>query len=256
LFCTKCGVDNPNTANFCIACGTSLSTNPAMGSVVGPPPLPLPTVFFSQGIETSMGVGALFGRVLLLMFGTLLIVPAPWVITNFYKWFIAQLQLPRVSRVEFTGTPGDKWLLCVVLALSGYMGFFESNFFQILPVFLNAYLSLLLIRWVVGKLTADGRALPLEFTGGYWRFVGWYLLIGVSMFTIIGWAWVVAANMRWICRKVEGTNTQVVFNGTGLEILWRSIVFVLSAIVIIPIPWTLHWYVRWFVRQFSLESRV
>ena len=209
-----------------------------------------------QCFETSMGVGGLFGRALLLMAGTLLVVPAPWVITNFYKWFVAHLQLPRVSKVDFTGNPGDKGLLCIVLALSGYIGLVKNPFFQILPLFLNPYLSLLLLRWVIGNLTADGRALPLKFTGGYWRFVGWYILIVLSMFTIIGWAWALAANLRWLCRKVEGTNTQVVFTGTGLEILWRSIVFVLSAIVIIPIPWTLHWYVRWFVRQFSLESRI
>ena len=63
--------------------------------------------FSAQAFETSMGVGGLFGRVLLLMFGTLLVIPAPWVITDFYKWFIAHLQLPRVSRVEFTGNPAD-----------------------------------------------------------------------------------------------------------------------------------------------------
>ena len=212
--------------------------------------------FSSQPMEFVAGVGALFGRTLLLIFGILLVIPAPWAITYFYQWFIAHLRLPRVSRLEFTGTPGDKWIICIILALGGYIGAFKNPAFQLVPLFLQPYLSLLLIRWVVGKLTADGRPLPLRFTGGYWRFFGWYLLIVLSMFTIIGWAWVIAANMRWVCRKVEGTNTQVTFTGTGLEILWRTFVFVFSAIVIIPIPWTLHWYTRWFMRQFSLESRI
>lgn len=209
-----------------------------------------------QPIEFIGGVGALFGRTLLLIFGTLLIIPAPWSITGFYQWFIAHLRLPQLSRLEFTGTPGDKWLFCIVLALSGYLGVVKNPMFQLIPLFLQPYLSLVLIRWVVGKLTADGRPLALRFTGGYWRFVSWYLLIGLSVFTIIGWAWVVAANMRWVCRKVEGTNIQLTFTGTGLEILWRTLVFVFSAIVIIPIPWTLHWYARWFMRQFALESRI
>lgn len=208
-----------------------------------------------QPLEFVAGVGALFGRTLLLIFGILLIIPSPWAITYFYQWFIAHLRLPRVSRLEFTGAPGDKWILCIVLALGGYIGALKNPAFQLVPLFLQPYLSLLLIRWVVGKLTADGHPLPLRFTGGYWRFFGWYLLIVVSMFTIIGWAWVVAANMRWVCRKVEGTNTQVTFTGTGLEILWRTLVFAFSAIVILPIPWTLRWYTRWFIRQFSLESR-
>ena len=307
--CAQCGIDNPNSANFCVGCGAGLPANPPPLPGTFPPvartwyvliagqqsgPYPEEQLrdwvvrgqvagdalicsegmtewvkageffgrtatsggrFSSQPMEFVAGVGALFGRTLLLIFGILLVIPAPWAITYFYQWFIAHLRLPRVSRLEFTGTPGDKWIICIILALGGYIGAFKNPAFQLVPLFLQPYLSLLLVRWVVGKLTADGRPLPLRFTGGYWRFFGWYLLIVVSMFTIIGWAWVVAANMRWVCRKVEGTNTQVTFTGTGLEILWRTIVFVFSAIVILPIPWTFHWYTRWFIRQFSLESR-
>ena len=308
--CAQCGIDNPNSANFCVGCGAGLPANPPPLPGTFPPvartwyvliagqqsgPYPEEQLrdwvvrgqvagdalicsegmtewvkageffgrtatsggrFSSQPMEFVAGVGALFGRTLLLIFGILLVIPAPWAITYFYQWFIAHLRLPRVSRLEFTGTPGDKWIICIILALGGYIGAFKNPAFQLVPLFLQPYLSLLLIRWVVGKLTADGRPLPLRFTGGYWRFFGWYLLIVLSMFTIIGWAWVIAANMRWVCQQVEGTNTQVTFAGTGLEILWRTFVFVLSAIVIIPIPWTLHWYTRWFMRQFSLESRI
>ena len=308
--CAQCGIDNPNSANFCVGCGAGLPANPPPLPGTFPPvartwyvliagqqsgPYPEEQLrdwvvrgqvagdalicsegmtewvkageffgrtatsggrFSSQPMEFVAGVGALFGRTLLLIFGILLVIPAPWAITYFYQWFIAHLRLPRVSRLEFTGTPGDKWIICIILALGGYIGAFKNPAFQLVPLFLQPYLSLLLVRWVVGKLTADGRPLPLRFTGGYWRFFGWYLLIVLSMFTIIGWAWVIAANMRWVCRQVEGTNTQVTFTGTGLEILWRTFVFVFSAIVIIPIPWTLHWYTRWFMRQFSLESRI
>ena len=308
--CAQCGIDNPNSANFCVGCGAGLPANPPPLPGTFPPvartwyvliagqqsgPYPEEQLrdwvvrgqvagdalicsegmtewvkageffgrtatsggrFSSQPMEFVAGVGALFGRTLLLIFGILLVIPAPWAITYFYQWFIAHLRLPRVSRLEFTGTPGDKWIICIILALGGYIGAFKNPAFQLVPLFLQPYLSLLLVRWVVGKLTADGRPLPLRFTGGYWRFFGWYLLIVLSMFTIIGWAWVIAANMRWVCQQVEGTNTQVTFAGTGLEILWRTFVFVLSAIVIIPIPWTLHWYTRWFMRQFSLESRI
>lgn len=310
LRCAQCGIDNPNSANFCVGCGAGLPANPPPLPGTFPPvartwyvliagqqsgPYPEEQLrdwvvrgqvagdalicsegmtewvkageffgrtatsggrFSSQPMEFVAGVGALFGRTLLLIFGILLVIPAPWAITYFYQWFIAHLRLPRVSRLEFTGTPGDKWIICIILALGGYIGAFKNPAFQLVPLFLQPYLSLLLVRWVVGKLTADGRPLPLRFTGGYWRFFGWYLLIVLSMFTIIGWAWVIAANMRWVCRQVEGTNTQVTFTGTGLEILWRTFVFVFSAIVIIPIPWTLHWYTRWFMRQFSLESRI
>jgi hypothetical protein len=77
----------------------------------------------------------------------------------------------------------------------------------------------------------------------------------ISFITIIGWAWVIAFWMRWICSNIEGTRREVVFNGTGLQILWRTLVFVIGCIVIIPIPWVLRWYARWYVSQFALVDR-
>ena len=79
--------------------------------------------------------------------------------------------------------------------------------------------------------------------------------MSLSFFTIVGWAWVGAAFMRWMCRKVEGTNSRILFTGTGWEYLWRTVVFGLSAAVIIPIPWTYHWYVRWFLSRLQMENR-
>jgi hypothetical protein len=77
----------------------------------------------------------------------------------------------------------------------------------------------------------------------------------VSLITIIGWAWVISAMMRWICRNIDGTRREVVFNGTGLEVLWRSVVLMISCAFIIPIPWMMRWYNRWFVSQFELAQR-
>ena len=53
--------------------------------------------------------------------------------------------------------------------------------------------------------------------------------------------------MRWICRNISGTRREVVFNGTGWQILWRTIVMTLLSVLIIPIPWVLRWYARWYV---------
>jgi hypothetical protein len=30
------------------------------------------------------------------------------------------------------------------------------------------------------------------------------------------------------------------------------VLFALSCIFIVPIPWTFHWYIRWMVSQFAL----
>ena len=86
-------------------------------------------------------------------------------------------------------------------------------------------------------------------------YVGWQLLLVVSFITIVGWAWVVTAMTRWICRNIGGTRREVLFNGSGLQVLWRTIVLALLCSLIIPIPWMLRWYARWFVSQFSLAPR-
>ncbi len=70
-----------------------------------------------------------------------------------------------------------------------------------------------------------------------WAFIGWQILVVVSFITIIGWAWVSTAWMRWICRNIQGTRREIVFNASGLEVLWRTIVFAIACVFIIPIPW-------------------
>jgi hypothetical protein len=39
------------------------------------------------------------------------------------------------------------------------------------------------------------------------------------------------------------------FKGSGWGILWRSLLAVLGAGLIIPIPWVMHWLVGWFTSQ-------
>ncbi len=56
-------------------------------------------------------------------------------------------------------------------------------------------------------------------------YIGWYLLLVISAITIVGWAWVVVAQTRWICRNIGGTHREILFKATGLEMLWRTLVF-------------------------------
>jgi hypothetical protein len=60
---------------------------------------------------------------------------------------------------------------------------------------------------------------------------------------------------RWLCRHVEGSSEELSFVASGWGVLWRSWLFVLSCIFIIPIPWTLHWYMGWMISQFCLSER-
>ena len=80
------------------------------------------------------------------------------------------------------------------------------------------------IRWFVANISSNGQPLGLRFSGSFWGYLGWNLLAFVSVITIIGWAWVYTAQIRWMCRHIEGTRREVVFNATGLEFLWRSVV--------------------------------
>ena len=76
-----------------------------------------------------------------------------------------------------------------------------------------------------------------------------------SFVTVIGWAWVVTAFLRWNCRNVIGTRREVTFNGSGLGVLWRTLVWIIGTVLIIPIPWVLRWYATWYTSQVILVER-
>ena len=116
----------------------------------------------------------------------------------------------------------------------------------------DAALGVLVIRWFCSHLgTADG-ATKLNFEGGIWTYIGWNILLGLSIISIIGWAWVAKAMIRWVCQNVRGT-LAFDFTGTGGAILWRTLVVVLASIFIIPIPWMTRWYAVWIVSQIEVS---
>ena len=94
------------------------------------------------------------------------------------------------------------------------------------------------------NLSSNGQPLGLRFSGSFWVFLGYNLLALIAILTIIGWAWVYVALLRWMCRHIDGTRREVVFNGTGLEVLWRAIVAALASFFIIPLPWMYRWLTR------------
>src|SRR5579883_2220608 len=125
----------------------------------------------------------LFGRALLYAIGMALVVPAPWAATSFYRWIVARLRAPGRPDLAFEGKAGDIWWVFVLIALPGLGGVFAL------------FLTVKAIRWVVSNISSEGRRLPLTFAGDVWAYIGWVLLFVVSLYTIIGWAWVAAAAM-------------------------------------------------------------
>ena len=203
-------------------------------------------------LSIDLGLWEFLGRSLVFAIGFLLVIPAPWVAVNFYQWMTSRLRVPQRPNLGFTGEIGDIWYVFVALALSAYVGSIGIHFLQYIIIPVQAYLSWMIVRWIASNLSSNGQRLPIAFDGSALTYVGWHVLLFISAITIVGWAWVSTAWMRWMCKNVSGTHREIVFNASGLEILWRSLVVVLGFLLLIPIPWVLRWYTSWYVSQFEL----
>ena len=205
-------------------------------------------------LSIDLPLWGFLGRILLLIVGYLFVIPAPWTATGFYRWMASRTEVPGRPNFAFTGQPGDIWYVFVATGLMYYMEPYDNRL-QLIVMPVSAFLSWILVRWLAGNLSSNGQRLPIAFNGSAVTFIGWQLLMYISFITIIGWAWVISAWMRWICRNISGTRREVVFNGTGLEVLWRTVLFAIGCAFIIPIPWVIRWYNRWYVSQFVLVER-
>jgi hypothetical protein len=209
--------------------------------------------------SSTFGIWSLLGRGLLFTLGVIFVIPAPWAATAFYRWIVPHIQIPGWPNLSFIGKVGDIWWAFVGLGLCIYL----NEYFQthqpalMLLVYLGEWvLGWLVLRWIVSNVTTNGQPLPLRFEGGVAPYIGWQVFTFIAFISIIGWAWVLTAMMRWICRNIVGTDREVLFTGTGWEVLWRTIVLSVTSIFIIPIPWMLAWYVRWFISQFAVQPRM
>jgi GYF domain 2 len=206
-------------------------------------------------LSIDLELWPLLGRSIVFFIGLLLIVPAPWVATNFYRWMVARIDVPGRPNLTFTGEVGDIWYVFVAIGLITDLGFIGIPYLQYLLIPVQAVLSWMTVRWICANLSSNGQPLQISFGGSALGYVGWQLLLMLSAITIIGWAWVIVAWVRWICRNVDGTRREIVFNATGLETLWRTFVFAIGCGFLIPIPWVLRWYTKWYVSQFELVER-
>jgi GYF domain 2 len=223
------------------------------------PPSVAPGVVPASGhgtgaLSTSVRVWPLLGRSIVVFIAQITVIPAPWVLPSFYRWFVDQIELPGGQRVTFEGKPGDIWYIFVLNALLGYAGLIHHGL-RLLTLPLSVFFLFIILRWLLRNLAWDGRTAALAFTGSYWAMLGWYLLLVVSFFSIIGWAWVATAWARWMCRNITGSRRRLVFTASGFGYLWRTLVLAVTSIFIIPIPWTFWWYTRWLVSEFVLVER-
>ena len=208
----------------------------------------------SGALSVDLPLWSFFGRCLLLIIGNALIVPSPWTTVSYYRWITPRFYVPGRSNLAFEGKVGDIWYVIVGMALLGYAGQI-GHYVPLFAVIGQALLSWMLLRWAVSQISSGGRLIGLEFNGSILVFVGWQILVILSMVTVIGWAWVATAWLRWICRNIDRSRRELIFNGSGLEFLWRTLVTVIGCVFLIPIPWVIRWYTQWAVSQLALVER-
>jgi hypothetical protein len=209
-----------------------------------------------QPLSIDFGIWEFIWRSLLLLVGMLLVIPAPWVIAMYCRWIVSCMHVPGRPNLSFTGRASTIALWFFGAIVIGFVVFrIDMQLFNSLELLAQFALEWLFIRWFVANIASDGQPIGLSFSGTIFAFVGWNILIVLSIFTIIGWAWAYVAQIRWFCRNIQGTRREVTFNGTGFEFLWRTIVALLASSFIIPIPWVYRWMMRWMASQTVLVER-
>jgi hypothetical protein len=225
---------------------------PAFQTAGGPP------VTGSRGGALSIDFGILefTWRSIVFLIGMMLIIPAPWAFVWYMQWLVPCVRVPGRPNLGFMGNamtlvPWYFGFIVVAIAVAMIGIHWLNNIVGVAQL----VLYWLLIQWFVANVTSNGQPLGLTFSGSVWAYIGWNILLVLSVITIIGWAWVYVAQVRWFCRNIQGTRREIVFNGSGLQFLWRAIVTAILCGFIIPIPWMYRWLMGWMASQTELVPR-
>jgi hypothetical protein len=234
---------------------------PAMPQAGPPPTMAGGGGGTGSALTIDVGIWELFWRGLVATLGSLLVIPGPWLIVWILNWIVPRVRVPGRPNLSFTGNamtlvPWYFGSIALIIVAVYYSLNNEVQWPNHLMDLVQILLYWLFIRWLIANLASNGQPLGLSFAGSFWAYLGWTILFGLSILTIIGWAWVMAAQARWLCRNIQGTRRQVVYKGTGLQNLWRMIVTTICCVFIIPIPWMYRWMMRWQLSQTELVARV
>ncbi|KAF0109552.1 MAG: hypothetical protein FD147_2199 [Chloroflexi bacterium] len=186
------------------------------------------------------------------------IIPAAWGAVALYRWLIRNLKFSDGTKASFEGQGGQVWAYFALSMLLAYVpqlsrmvddptaSLYITFGLLILIIPISAMIGLRIMRWFFSNIKlSDGT--NLDFKGDYIPYLGWILLVTLSAYTIIGWAWASVAMLRWVCRKIDAGKNRIEFLGSGWELLWRCLLASLASIFIIPIPWVWLWVFRWVV---------
>ena len=229
---------------------------PSMPQPGGPPPMGASGSYSGGPLSIDFGILEFVWRSLVLLIGLIFIIPAPWVLVWYIKWIVPCVQVPGRPNLSFAGGAMTivPWFFGFVVLIIG-VGMIGSELLSNLMILVQMALYWLFLKWFIANLASNGQPLGLSFSGSVWAYLGWTILAVISVITIIGWAWVYVAWLRWVCRNIQGTRREVLFIGSGLEFLWRAIVAAIASIFIIPIPWVYRWMSQWLASQTVLAER-
>ena len=207
-------------------------------------------------LSVDFGIVEFIWRTLVMLIGSCLIIPIPWLFVWYTQWIVSCVRVPGRPNLSFTGNAMAlvPWFFgFIVLAI--VVSFIGIQILNTALYIVQIVLYWMLLKWLVANIASNGQPVGLSFTGSILGYIGWNLLFAVSIITIIGWAWVAAAQLRWVYRNIQGTRREIIFRGTGLGILWRGIVAAILCGFIIPIPWVYRWIMNWFASQTELAPR-
>jgi hypothetical protein len=195
-------------------------------------------------------------RSLVLVIGLIFIIPGPWVVVWYTKWIVSCVKVPGRPNLGFVGEAMTivPWYFGAAVILIG-VALTGIEWLGNLVNIGQLVLYWLFLKWFIANLSSNGQPLGLSFSGSVWAYIGWSILAVISVITIVGWAWVYVAWLRWFCRNIQGTRREVLFIGSGLEFLWRALVAVIGFVFIIPIPWVYRWMLQWLASQTVLAER-
>jgi hypothetical protein len=165
----------------------------------------------------------LAGWCVLLLASALLVIPLAWVSAAACRWMCRNITFSDGTVAEFRGTGSEMvvWYTLMVLALAGAAaGFRGLDPGGQIVLILFAFAFLMGIKWMALKWFVYNIHLssgpPLTFTGSYVGLLGWYLVLVISIGTVIGWIWVLPPMCRWLVSKVKGEGVAVEFHGSAV----------------------------------------
>ena len=271
MHCATCGSPLEESVKFCAHCGAPAlregtaaqpgaaeriwserggADRPREGSAAASAALPATANF-----DFTAGALGVFFRSLAAIFAMMFVIPAPWIACWYARWFASRMRLSNGTALTFTGTPSSVavvamlYAIFILVSVTYQRDELSSNIMALAGI----PLGWAVLRWSVNH--AQLGAGSFRFDGSVWGYAGWTLLTYLSILTIVGWAWVMAAFYRWNVRHIRHAEGTLRFVGKGHQILWRLLVFILLCPLIVTIPWVIKWFFRWIVQQVEWERR-